>query len=423
MSSKGFFDASRFGLSETNVYFCETRKEKIEKIDELELDVFVDDLVEVFTEKDFPEIDRVLFDSQSGTPGAITRCTTWAEIEKVVLGTADSKEIAARAQQICSEKITEIEPHVGQGNSQIFRILTAKNHQFALKVYPNLVHDTRPRLVTETSAYELLKKSGWTPQVVAADEEMNIALFEWVDGVPISTVTDSLIDQCLLFSAYLKKVYCRVGHGHAPASEACLSRLACAGQIEERIKKLRLIENHELRYALDTVIVPLSNETMAWSERNWPGSDSVETLRENQQTLSPSDFGLHNAVKVADGSVRFLDFEYFGRDDPVKLAADFAWHPAMSLSRAHKRRWITGVLALFGDTDTVRQRFRAAWPLFGIRWALILLNEYLDDGWKKRRNARATLQGQRERYQKQQLEKSLKFCEVLRVEGMECPYV
>jgi hypothetical protein len=52
-----------------------------------------------------------------------------------------------------------------------------------------------------------------------------------------------------------------------------------------------------------------------------------------------------------------------------------------------------------------------------------LLNEYLDDGWKKRRNARATLQGQRERYQKQQLEKSLKFCEVLRVEGMECPYV
>ena len=41
-----------------------------------------------------------------------------------------------------------------------------------------------------------------------------------------------------------------------------------------------------------------------------------------QRALSPSDFGLHNALRGQDGQLRFVDFEYFGWDDPVKLVSD-----------------------------------------------------------------------------------------------------
>ena len=41
-----------------------------------------------------------------------------------------------------------------------------------------------------------------------------------------------------------------------------------------------------------------------------------------ERTLSPSDFGFHNALKRSDGRIVFLDFEYFGWDDPAKMTAE-----------------------------------------------------------------------------------------------------
>ena len=51
-----------------------------------------------------------------------------------------------------------------------------------------------------------------------------------------------------------------------------------------------------------------------------------------QRALSPSDFGLHNAMRGEDGRLRFIDFEYFGWDDPVKLVSDTALHPGQQFS-------------------------------------------------------------------------------------------
>ena len=48
-----------------------------------------------------------------------------------------------------------------------------------------------------------------------------------------------------------------------------------------------------------------------------------------QRTLSPSDFGFHNALRRPDGRVVFLDLEYFGWDDPAKMISDFLLHPAL----------------------------------------------------------------------------------------------
>ena len=56
-----------------------------------------------------------------------------------------------------------------------------------------------------------------------------------------------------------------------------------------------------------------------------PHFNQVITVEE--RILSPSDFGLHNAVLQTNGSLCFYDFEYAGWDDPAKTIADFFARP------------------------------------------------------------------------------------------------
>jgi thiamine kinase-like enzyme len=91
--------------------------------------------------------------------------------------------------------------------------------------------------------------------------------------------------------------------------------------------------------------------------------------------LSPSDFGFHNSLRRGDGRLVFLDFEYFGWDDPAKTVSDFLLHPAMELSPALRERFLTGALKAFGDPG-LGARVRAVYPLFGLKWCAILLNEF-----------------------------------------------
>ena len=62
LQQQGILDEKAYGLSAKNVFFEPTRKEKIERIIQLECDIFVDDLTETFLEDDFPgNIQKVLF--------------------------------------------------------------------------------------------------------------------------------------------------------------------------------------------------------------------------------------------------------------------------------------------------------------------------------------------------------------------------
>jgi hypothetical protein len=102
------------------------------------------------------------------------------------------------------------------------------------------------------------------------------------------------------------------------------------------------------------------------------------------RTLSPSDFGFHNARRRADGSLVFLDFEYFGWDDPAKLTADILLHPGMVLSAEEDKRFRRGLAGINREDETYGARLSALWPLFGLRWCLILLNEFLPERWLRR---------------------------------------
>jgi thiamine kinase-like enzyme len=83
-----------------------------------------------------------------------------------------------------------------------------------------------------------------------------------------------------------------------------------------------------------------------------------------------------------NGDLRFVDFEYFGWDDPVKLISDFSHHAGMNLTEEMEDFWFSGAKSIYGEC--ILNRLQVSWPLYGLNWCLIILNEFKNDVWSKR---------------------------------------
>ena len=84
---KLFFDPEYIGISKEDVFFAETREEKLKKIAQLKCDWFIDDLPEIFELHDFPKkTKKILFDPDKNHKnfdgGEI--CSSWENIQEVI---------------------------------------------------------------------------------------------------------------------------------------------------------------------------------------------------------------------------------------------------------------------------------------------------------------------------------------------------
>jgi hypothetical protein len=85
LEGKGFLAGNGFQLSAENVHFTETRVKKIEVIERIGCEYFIDDLPEVFADESFPpNVKRILFDPNDahvGWAGGM-RIRSWKEIQQ-----------------------------------------------------------------------------------------------------------------------------------------------------------------------------------------------------------------------------------------------------------------------------------------------------------------------------------------------------
>ena len=126
---------------------------------------------------------------------------------------------------------------------------------------------------------------------------------------------------------------------------------------------------------------------MDWLESRFQTLDvSFDTeLDQRKRILSPSDFGYHNVLRRGDGNLVFIDFEYFGWDDPAKLVSDFLLHPANDLADVWKRQFLTKVIDGYRDDEQLETRVGTLYPLIGLKWTLLLLNEFIPEHLERRR--------------------------------------
>ena len=323
----------------------------------------------------------------------------------------------AQLARLLNRDVTGIERLGGGRNSQVYKVAVGGAQHFALKVYFRHPADKRDRLATEFGSFSHLWANGFReiPQPLATDPELGWAIYQFIEGdrIPAGQVS---VAEVLNAADFLGRLRDLSGQSESRnlgvASEAFFSVEAMLENLNQRLSRLRAVgeetaAHQTLRDFLAGEFTPLLERVTSWSESRLhaAGMSFAQKLSWEQRTLSPSDFGFHNALRQRDGRIIFLDFEYFGWDDPAKMIVDFLLHPAMSLSPDLKKRFVSAVLRRFADWPGLSGRVESVYPLFGLKWCLIMLNEFLPGELLRRQFASAT-GADRSTLQRQQLDKA-----------------
>jgi hypothetical protein len=299
----------------------------------------------------------------------------------------DAMAIGSR---LAGVQVAAAQPAQSGSNNRVFRLEMAKGPPLALKLYPS---DGRDRLGQEYDALSFLSRHGIisTPRPVAKDADAFCALYQWFDGeAAVLRPQGDDADQLADFLIDLQKLRDAEGAQNLRnASASIFSPEAAIAQYEQRLDRLRRAsdDHPDLRAFMEGSLVPSTDVAIRQLRRCYAelGWDPAADLAPAHRALSPSDFGLHNALRAEDGCLRFIDFEYFGWDDPVKLVSDTAIHPGSDLQEASANRLIERLSRAFeaGD-DAFAIRRDVLYPVFKGIWCLIVLNAYLPDSRSRR---------------------------------------
>ena len=416
MESRRFFDTKHFALNKQDVYFADTREEKVDIISRLECDYFIDDLPEVFEEKSFPKsTKKILFGTfDINRISNSTILNSWRKISKIIFGKKTNNDLKAWLNLVLDSPIRYIKKIAGRGNSSVYKIKVSDEKYYALKYYPDRAQDKRYRLKTEFKALNLISSEHFNkvPKAIQKDDDLNIGVYEWIDGKNIKEPSFNDLGQSIEFIKQLNSLSKKKIKGIGHASEACLSANELIRQIEMRLFRLqdKRTSSDDLSKFLDSIFCPLWDKIKKESIIQWPIENRIKNLPKEKQTLSASDFGFHNCLKTVEGNIIFLDFDYFGWDDPVKVTADFIWHPAMNHSTEFINKWVLAMEDIFSIDSEYKIRLKAAMPLYGLRWALIILNEFLPEYAEKRIEANKSDEYNLENSKKIQLTKARRYC-------------
>jgi hypothetical protein len=289
----------------------------------------------------------------------------------------------------------QLVPLHGGRNSRVFSAACAGDVRVVVKAYHRSPSDSRDRLGTEWNAFSFLTEHGvsWVPKPLGFDLSRQCAAYEYIAGAPPQSIGLDASDvgqavQALGELFRIAHTVRRTEERFGPASEACFSIRSILNNVEER---LSILEQHageapELAAFLRDELVPFYQDARQRCETRAAGSGFPleEPLRLEARTLSPSDFGFHNALRRPGGDLVFLDFEYFGWDDPAKTVSDFLLHPAMSLTPELRAQFLSETLAAYTGVAGLSERIRFVFPLFGIKWCCILLNEFTNSHAERR---------------------------------------
>jgi hypothetical protein len=405
MERHRLLDPEVYGLSRERVFFADTREEKVARIAALECTAFIDDLQEVFEHADFPSAtQRILFspDSEPQPNGSLTSLHSWQEIGAHVLSGAAVKSMSdvpawliEAGARIAGETLVSAMPMRPGGNNRLFKVETRRGKTYALKSYVRDASDPRDRLGQEFDALCFLAKCDEkrVPRPIGFDEAAGCAVYEWIDGTPPGEASAADIDQLSAFLLDLQSLRQREGATTLrPASASFFSPAAAIAQFDARLHRLRgaVPGVPDLDRFLDGELIPTArqcaeNMHLEYGRR---GLEVSEELPLGMRALSPSDFGLHNTLRRRDGSLAFVDFEYFGWDDPAKMLCDVQLHPGSNLPHDARQRVFDTLAPGFAAADpTFIPRYKLLYPLLGMIWCLIILNELLPERFSRRTTA------------------------------------
>jgi hypothetical protein len=313
-------------------------------------------------------------------------------------------------------RLVAILPLRGGANNRVYRVNTDRGPAL-VKAYFQHVEDPRDRLASEFNFSRFAWAVGLRclPRPIAADVESRMGLYEFVSGSPIeaSQVTEELVLEAMNF-------FCELNGNRdlqeaallPPASEACFSFAEHLQHVHDRLERVAelggdTIVDRDASSFVRNRLMPAWDRVSEWvcNMSHKLGISLDEEISLAQRCLSPSDFGFHNAIMAKDGTIRFIDFEYAGWDDPAKMVSDFFSQPKIPVSMKNYDMFVKHTGRAFQDVEAHRRRCALMLPIYRIKWCCIMLNDFLPMDSQRRRFADQGLD--LEKKKEKQLEKAM----------------
>ena len=152
---------------------------------------------------------------------------------------------------------------------------------------------------------------------------------------------------------------------------------------EEKIKQMKRVKPDSLikkdfSFFLKDKIIPKFIEVKENFIKNDVFTLHKTKLSQNDMVVSPSDFGFHNIIK-SKKNLFFLDFEYAGLDDPIKLICDFYSQPEQSLTLLQKKMFITNIFFKKHSLKQLELNTKIFLPFHKLKWCCIMLKEFKNE--------------------------------------------
>ena len=283
------------------------------------------------------------------------------------------------------------------GNNLVYEITFGKKHLLAKQYYRSL-EDMRDRLGTEWAfiAYAMAQSITNVPAPIAKDDASGIGLYQFIEGRKLTAqeLRLSHVDAAAdFFLALNGPDRAEQAHAVPVASEACFSITDHCALIDRRVARLASIEAEDEAGKEAKTCVAEVNKIWHSTKRAIEATlvkdhlDPDDVLPPAQRCLSPSDFGYHNALLRPDGGLTFIDFEYAGWDDPAKMAADFFCQPQVPVGHEFFEPFLDRSMSFSEDAESLKRRTRLLLPAQKLKWACIMLNDFLPDAGRRRRFA------------------------------------
>jgi hypothetical protein len=285
---------------------------------------------------------------------------------------------------------------VSHGGNNRSYVVQAAGDSFFVKQYFRHPADNRDRLGTEFGFLSLLREHGVScvPTPIARDEATGSAVYSLLQGMPMQEeqINASHVGECLEFICKLQELR---QEGKPPmlprAAEGCFSVQDHIDICDRRLTRLASLEDKggvhgEASAFVRSVLLP------AWRDLkegiltayDQSGLELRKPLPRKGLCISPSDFGFHNALTAPNGRLQFIDFEYAGLDDPVKLLCDFFHQPKIPVDSSHLTDFSRQFCQRFLEPNETLRRMKLLFPLHGLKWCCIMLNVFLEEGFARR---------------------------------------
>lgn len=393
LEQHGFFDPAWIGLQPDDVFFELTKAEKIGRIAACGVSHFVDDLPEILKDPAFPEgVRRYLFDPHGAAPTspALESVWNWQELTDRLLVPASSEVV----RKLGFHPVGMAQPIRGGANNRVYRQRLDDGRTVLVKHYAPRGRDGRDRFATERAFYRYAAAARvmGTSSALGWNELERVGVFTWHEGQAPARIDEPHLAAALRFLSDLNQGRARPeAAALAPASEACFSLAAHVATVEARVKALQEIPGGEpivaeAREFIHGALQPAWRELAAKLRAHAGQARWDRELPADERCISPSDFGFHNCLERADGRIVFFDFEYAGWDDPAKLAADFFCQPERPAPAEQFDAFVRHLAGLLPSSTAgdLQQRCNWLFPVYRVKWACILLNEFTAAGRARR---------------------------------------